>query len=465
MSRHIAATCALALGLSALPTEAAPRHDLCQDVGDSFAFGVSSYGALRQWASEAKSQYGADFRFLYVYILAGGMDDPDNFAEWYVTPFVQTAKDMGAVPVLTFYQLLDLGKAAGYAGSEAEIVKSALASPTVMSTYFAHFVWLLDLAADLGPPIVVHSEPDSWGFMMWAMGVEGNDDPTSIDVKVTASGYPEVAGFADNAAGFGQALVALRESHAPEVRLGWHASNFRAGTHPEVVASFYAQVGDWDVLVGEHPHVEAEGASWWDPWDEQRMQVNLDWLDTVTAAAGLPWIFWQEPIGVDYHLIDDPSDLATLQRFVDRGAVAFAFEQIAHAGEDDPDDIRASGMFGEVPPPGHPAGGTAADMRARVAAYSQSPLSWPAGSICDTGVTTGEPETTPEGLGGHAPTEGDADAGCGCRLEAHRDDERGWLAGLLGAVFLMLRRRARSSRPSARCSPGLTAPGLRRSRP
>ncbi|RLB64925.1 MAG: hypothetical protein DRI90_03370 [Deltaproteobacteria bacterium] len=425
--------------LTAATAAAAPRHDLCADVGDSFAFGVSSYGDLRDWAPTAKETHGADFRFIYVYILNGGMNDPDNFSEWYVTPFIQTAKAMDAVPVLTFYQLLDLGIEAGYSGSEAEIVQSALADGSVMRSYFDNFVWLLQLAHELGPPIIIHVEPDSWGFMMWAMGVEGNDDPTSVNVAVTGSGHPDVIGFANDAAGLGHALVALRERYAPEVRLGWHASNFRVGTRPDVVTSFYAQLGDWDLLVGEHPHVEDEGASWWEPWVEDRLEVNLTWLSTVTSAAGVPLMFWQEPIGgPDYHLIGDPNDLSMLDRFAAAGAVGLLFDHQKYGDVEDPDDFRSYGTFGEVPPDGHPAGGTAADMRDRVAAYSQAPLSWPSGSVCDTGVETGTPEINQPGATGADYRD---DSGCGCHAVSTESRGASWLWVLATAAVATVRRR------------------------
>ncbi len=414
---------ALLLGAGGPDAAAVPRHDICADVGDTFAFGVSSFGSLRDWAPEAKSVYGADFRFLYVYVLAGGMDNPADFRDWYIAPFLQAARDMDAVPVLTFYQLLNLGQDAGYSGSEPEVVAEALQDPDVMRTYFDNFVWLLQLCADEGPPIIVHVEPDSWGFMQWAMGIEGNDDPTSVPVKVTGSGHPDVAGYPDHAAGLGQALVGLRDQYAPEVRLGWHASNFRVGTHPEVTTSFFAQMGDWDVLVGEHPHLEPDESTWWGDWDAAAVDTNLHWFDEVTTSAGLPMILWQVPIGtMDYHLLSAPGDLSMLTRFAEVGIVAVLFEHQAFAGETDPDLIRASGALGTPPPSGSPAGGTAADMRQRVADYSAAPLSWPADTLCASGIDTVDAGLPPQadggtiqGDGGTPPPDDSGDSGCGCR--------------------------------------------------
>jgi hypothetical protein len=467
----------------ALPARvgAAPRHDICRDLGDTFAFGVSSYGDLRDWAAEANNQYGADFRLLYVYILAGGMDDPDNFEQWYVRPFIEAAQAIDAIPVLTFYQLLDLGRAADYEGTEAEVVQQALTDAAVMRSYFDHFVWLLELADQYEPPVIVHVEPDSWGFMMWAMGIEGNDDATSVPVRVEGSGHPELGGFADHAGGLGQALLALRDAHAPSVRLGWHASNFRVGTRPEVVASFYSAMGDWDVLVGEHPHVEPEGADWWEDWDPERLEVNLLWLSTVVEQAGVPLIFWQMPIGAsDWHLLENPSEAELLGRFAAAGAVALLFEQLAHRGETDPDQIRASGELGTEPPAGHPAGGTAADMRERVAAYSAAPLPWPEGSLCYTGVETGEPGNPPvavnpieagvgdgatgagdaAGSANGADSRGDADGGgdgCGCRSVAERPAASGLVPlGVTLAAALAGRRLGGRRGRRRRALPGRT---------
>ncbi len=413
---HHTVLCLVALTHWMSPSAAAaPRHDICADLDGSFAFGVSSFGSLRQWAPDAESLYGADFRFLYVYILAGGMENPADFRDWYIVPFIDTARAMDAVPVLTFYQLLHLGEDAGFSGSEPEIVAHALDDGPVMRTYFDHFIWLLELSGDEGAPVIIQVEPDSWGFMMWAMGTEGNDDPTSIPVQVGGSGHPDVAGFPDHAGGLGQALVALRDQYAPAVRLGWHASNFRVGTRPEVVSGFFSHMGDWDVLFSEHPHMEADEATWWEPWDAGAIDINLSWAASLTGDTGLPLILWQIPIGtMDYHLLPDPSDQTMLRRFAESGIAAVLFEHQAFDGETDMDLFRASGALGTPPPAGHPAGGTAADMRQRVADYTLSPLPWPTETLCASGIETVDAGLPPAADGGTPPDNGPSDAGCGC---------------------------------------------------
>ena len=436
----LASACLLGLGSSA---QAAPPF--CADVGNSFAFGVSSFGSVRDWAPQAKEQYGADFRFIYVYVLAEGMADPPNFETWYVRPFLDTAEQKGFTPVCTFYQLLDLGKAAGMQGEEAAIVQQVLQDAGLMRTYFENFVWLLQIAAQYPPPVVIHVEPDSWGFMMWAMGIEGNDDPTSVPVQVRSSGHPDLSSCVacdDNAAGLGKALVALRDQYAPEVRLGWHASNFRTGTAPNVVASFYAGMGSWDVLVGEQPHVDPTPTAWWEPWSEEALQTNLQWMSVVTQSAGIPLVLWQMPIGtVDWHLIGNGADLAMLTRFAQVGVVGVLFEHQNFNGVDNPDDYRASGDFGTVPPAEHQdACGTAACMRQRVAGYSSAPLGWPQGSLCASGSGGGSGAGGPGGSGpggsgpGGSAAGGDCPAPCGNGPAADAGEESGCACGVAGSA-------------------------------
>lgn len=159
------------------------------------------------------------------------------------------------------------------------------------------------------------------------------------------------------------------------------------------------------------------------------------------SGAGLPFIFWQEPIGSpDWHLIGDMGDLSMLERVVEAGAIAMLFEHIAHRGESNPDDIRASGALGTTPPASHPAGGRASDMRDRVASHSTSPLTWPTGSICgngnppdqDSGVDGGvehadldttdhDPDSSQDAGadgGGGSP----ASDGCSCSAPSHARD-------------------------------------------
>jgi hypothetical protein len=375
--------------LSPSPATAEPAFDICDDLGDAVPFGISSFSVAGDWLVEAHDTYGVEWGFVYVYLVPPDPAALDDYA-WFIGAKHDVAASVGAMPVFTFYQLLQLGQDAGVTGdTEAAIVQQVLADPDLMRTYFDNFVFVLETLAALDPPSLLHVEPDSFGFMMWAMGVEGNDDATSIDVMVSGSGHPDLGAFADNAGGFGHALLALRDEHAPAVRLGWHASNFRVGQYPEVVAGFYGSMGEWDVLVGEHPHLEADELAWWEPWNEAALDTNLAWLDEVTAAAGVPILLWQLPIGtVDWHLLGDTDDLSTLASFAQAGVAGFLFEHQDFTGAGAPDLFRASGELGAVPPESSAAGGTAAELRDRLAAYVAAPLAWPDGGFCESDAGT-----------------------------------------------------------------------------
>ena len=354
-------------------SQGSPAVTFCESLQGRFRFGVSSYGGLREWAVSSIAEEGTPFDYLYIYILAPGMENADDFRDWYILPFIQACEETGATPLFSFYQLLDLGYARGFSGSEPEVVRACLESAGCMRTYFDNFVWFLSLLAEHAPHAVIDVEPDSWGFMMWAMGTEGNDDATTVEVKVDQSGHPDVAGFPNNAGGFGKALLALRNQYAPQVHMGWHSSNFRAGTRPEVVTGFYGAMGNWDLLVCENFHMEADVGTWWEPWDEDRVESNLNWAHHVTSTTGLPMLLWQIPIGSwDYHLLGDGT-YTMLERLINAGVTALLFDHQNHQGADNPDDYRAEGAFGTVPPADSDAGGTAGDMRERVTLWGTQP--------------------------------------------------------------------------------------------
>jgi MYXO-CTERM domain-containing protein len=423
---------------------ATPKFDVCKDVGPTFSLGISHFSAAGDWAEKAETNYGANWRFMYWYLVP--VDDLPALATW-MKDNAARARSLDAIPVFTFYHMLQNAQKAGMSGDEPTVVKNALKSKPLMKKYFDDFIWVLQTLAKEPAPVILHVEPDTWGFMIWAMGVEGNSDPTSVQVMVKSSGHPDVAGLPNNAAGLGRALVKLRDKYAPNVRLGWHASNFRTGNGGDIVASFYSKMGPWDVLVSEHPHNEADDAQWWKPWDPQRLQTNLNFFSKLTTSAQIPLLLWQMPIGTtDYHMLNgDPS---VLTQYANAGVVGLMFELLDNGNN--PDAFRSqNGALGTVPPAGSSAGGTAADMRARAVAYAKSPLSWPAGSICKKSPLNAS------GAGAADEDEQDADtseqaltteAGVGCTMAPRGGDGRfaGWMALSALALGAGLRRRRRA---------------------
>ncbi len=440
---------------AASAASAAPKHDICADLGPSLGVGISSFSAAGTWPQTASQQYGVSWKFLYVYVVP--TSDPKADVQSWLLGKAATAKSLGAIPVYTFYELLQLGQNSGLSGAEPDVVKSVLQSPALMKQYFDNFVFLLQSVAQATPPVIVQVEPDSWGFMMWAMGVDGNADATSVPVSVASSGQADVAGLSDNASGFAKALLALRDKYAPAVRMGWHASNFRVGQHPEVVTGFYSTLGEWDVIFTEQPHLEADPSTWWLPWDPKLVDTNVAWFSAVSSAAHVPILLWQAQIGTtDYHFFETQPDV--LKRFVSAGLGGVLFDL---RGSGNPDDFRAyeSAQLATVPPASSDAGGTAADMRKRLAAYSKQPLAWPSGSPCAgtaMGGSSGGAGTSSvggsaaggasSGTGGSAAAAGPASSstgGCGCRTSGDTDPAPWWPLSALFVVLAVRRRRVR----------------------
>jgi len=424
-------------------SSAAPKYPICDDIGATFGVGISHFSAAGSWAETAASQYGVRWKYLYWYLVP--VNDPPAAQMSFIQGNVQLAKSLGAIPVFTFYQLLALGQQQGLSGSEPDVVKGALQDAAVMKSYFDHFIFVLKTLANSPPPVIVQVEPDTWGFMIWAFGIEGNSDATTVKVKVATSGHPDVVGFPDHAGGLGKALLKLRDQYAPGIRLAWHASNFRTGHGGSVVASFYSSLGEWDLLVTEHPHVEADPKTWWLPWDEGKVATNLEFFSTLTSAARVPILLWQEQIGTtDFHLFE--SDATLRSRFQQAGVAGVLFSL---RGQGNPDTFRADEdpALATVPPAESLAGGTAADMRRRLASYSMNPLLGPPGSICAAACGSGD-----LGQGGAcaAPAgevpspEGSVGDGCSCGILSPAPAEkhpRWLLLFVTGALSLLLRRR------------------------
>jgi hypothetical protein len=355
---------------------------ICQAMGDSLGLGVSIFSAAGTWIVETHTEQGVDWRFGYFY--TGHREHPLNADSiWFLNRRLTQIEEGGAIPVVTFYAMLEIGMEK-FSGSEAQIVQQMLQDPASMRDYFDNFIDLLKLldtrtAAD--DPIIMQVEPDSWGFMMWAMGVEGNSDATSVPVKVAASGHPDVQGFADHAGGLGQVLVHLRDQYAPHVLLGWHASNNRVGTRPDVVVGFFGSMGEWDVLFSDQPHMLPEDAPWWQTWDSTLVNTNLNWYRTISSATHLPFLIWQDTLGNDYHLIGNwPADKTMLTQLASAGVAGYMFEHLNHCNDAEPDDFR--GRRRCTPAPGGQPSGRAKDYRDRVLAYQIAPLTWPVGSPC-----------------------------------------------------------------------------------
>src|SRR5204863_9245980 len=76
--------------------------------------------------------------------------------------------------------------------------------------------------------VVLHVEPDLWGYIQQRYG----DDAAAAPAVVGASGMVELAGLPDNAAGFARAVSKLRDMYAPNVLLAYHLSLWGTNVDP-----------------------------------------------------------------------------------------------------------------------------------------------------------------------------------------------------------------------------------------
>ena len=280
-----------------------------------------------------------DWTFGYMYASGDPQDDPEGF-QWIVDYRLDTAEAAGAsIPTVTFYRMLSVGQDHGYSGTEAQIVQQMLTDAGAVRAYLDDFVAVLKILAERETPALLHVEPDSWGFMMWAFdgfdGTSGNPNASAVPVSLRESNHPALSGqsFSDDAGGLGRAMLHLRDRYASRVRMGWHASNFRAGTHPEVVCDLYSSMGDWDVIVTEPPHMNGDGTLAWNT-DDEANRDNLEWLRTVSTRTGLPILIWQAYVDVaDQYIGAWPQNRKNLSALASHGVAGVLWDPNGNGGD------------------------------------------------------------------------------------------------------------------------------------
>lgn len=237
----------------------------------------------------------------YAYLV--GLDGQGGWPDWnpdgtFVDILAWSADDHGVIPMYTLYQMAAWG--------EGNL--SALTSDDFMRPYWSGARLLFQRLADFGRPAVVHLEPDFWGFAQ-----RHSSDPGAVPARVGAH-VPECSDLPDDVSGLGRCLVRLARATAPNVVLGFHASQW-AGS-PASVVDYLAQIGagEADIVVVEtldrdagcyeaavDPACQREGGPWY--WDETNatspnFAEHLDWVRTVTDGLGRPALWWQMPFGV-----------------------------------------------------------------------------------------------------------------------------------------------------------------------
>ena len=290
---------------------------------DRLHFGITNGDA--SWITAS----GVPFRYRYEY-LAGGVYN--SWTAWnspagqYVTNYVQDTPS-GTIPVLTYYMLLQSHRAS----DEATDDFNNLNSPSLMSAYYSDFRLLMQKAGAQARPVVVHVEPDLWGYLQQR---SNNSTADTVTASVASSGMADVQGFANSVAGFGRALIHLRDLYAPNVVISVHASMWSSGVdiatttsagvdpvaEADKTAAFLTSSGPWDAVfndVDDHDAAwwEAQGADgaasthWWDTANQRFPNFSRyrSWVAELRARTGLPQVAWQVPEGNQYFLAENNS--------------------------------------------------------------------------------------------------------------------------------------------------------------
>ncbi len=224
----------------------------------------------------------------------------------------QTRLRIAVVPVFTYYMLLQSSPAAG--ADEAARDLSNLRNAATMKAYWAD-VRAFFQHANATTPVVLHVEPDLWGYIEQAAP---GDSGSTVPASVASSGFADVGGIANDATGFAKAFVHLRNLYAPNVILAYHLSGWgtkvdlhaNAPTDAQTdalaarAATFYASLGAaFDVAFADIADRDAGfrrvisgdgGAAWWSAPDFARWGR---FIGGFVATSGRRVVVWQIPLG------------------------------------------------------------------------------------------------------------------------------------------------------------------------
>jgi hypothetical protein len=273
------------------------------------------------------------FRYQY---LAGGANTGSGWTTWnpngsFVTMYDQESWAAGMIPVFSYYMLLQ-SKPGG--GSEMQADITNLNNAATMAAYWADVKLLFERAHGT-KTVVVHVEPDLWGYL-------------------------EQAGDVALASAFAQKWIALRNQLAPNVLLAYHMSGW--GTKHDILyekppnatvvkyatesADFYNSLhAKFDVAFEDFSDRDAafytaqgNPNTWFKPADFAR---HMLYGATFVRLTGLRMVAWQIPLGNTVmraenntfdHYQDNrvqwllgPGSRAHLEAYVAAGYVGFLF--------------------------------------------------------------------------------------------------------------------------------------------
>jgi hypothetical protein len=299
-----------------------------------FSFGVMSPPASVSALDDMRSRNGAAFTFRYQY-LTGGANTGRGWETWqkpagqFATYYMQESDQHGYMPTFVFYEicLTNGPHPSDYCGAHnVEQDTANIDSASAMKAYFSNWVLMLQKIRAFGKPVLVIVEPDLWGFLQQA--AHGSDTAASVPASVASSGFPDAAGFPNNAQGFAWALLHMRDTYAPNAILTLHASTWAAGNdiatssdpgldvagmarHEAAFLDSAGLVGNpsgvstWDLVssdVADFDSAQPGGRSWWDRYNRTfpNFARYLTFIGDISQQTHRRVVMWQVPMGNQY---------------------------------------------------------------------------------------------------------------------------------------------------------------------
>ncbi len=302
----------------------------------------------------------------YVYVYLAGDIFGNGWTTWnypsgqYARNFLTEIGNMGKTPVFTYYNIVPARN------RFQEPATINLNDAALMKKYFDDFKFLLQICKAYGRTVIIHYEPDLFGYMQMY-----KNDPSKSTIKVSQSGHPEVQGFSNDAKGLAQAIVSLKNKYAPNVLLGWHASQWSTGVdvignkynpeeHAGLTADYYRSLGaNFDLLFSEFSDRDAgyyqlvygRQNSWWsmEPRADNAYLSDYDrfqrYLKKLNQDLSKKIILWQVQMGntitascnstpghykdnrVQYFLqpVMESGDKTKISQYAQAGVIAFLF--------------------------------------------------------------------------------------------------------------------------------------------
>lgn len=306
----------------------------------------------------------SDYQYQYLAgdIFSNGWETWESPSGEFARRFLTKVDQMGKVPVFTYYNIVPAKNRYEDPGF------TNLEDAEVMHKYFDDWKFLLQICNSFGKPVIIHYEPDLFGYMEMY-----KSNAAKSVIKVAASNQADVQGYTNDARGLAQAIVSMRNKFAPNVILGWHASQWATGAdlikgkkNPEQVAaetaSYYKSLSaNFDLIFSEFADrdegytqlvTKTTTAMW--ATSASAANGNLSdfdrfqrFLKKLNAVTGQKIILWQIPIGntltqtcnnTDGHYKDniaeyflkpviDNGDVTKISQYKQAGVIAFLFGQ------------------------------------------------------------------------------------------------------------------------------------------